>query len=86
MGLHRLKGPTANEKGPVNKEKHGRGDLVLTIGIGEMQRSLSEIMHKSIVPFRASANMLTGWAIAHAVAAIAHPVTGIFWILPSKGK
>ena len=39
-------------------------------------------MRKLIRMFiRASANMLTGWAIAHAVAAIAHPVTGIFWIL-----
>ena len=33
---------------------------------------------------RASANMLIWWAIAHAVAAIAHPVTGIFWILPTQ--
>ena len=35
---------------------------------------------------RASANMLTRWAIAHPVAAIAHPVTRIFAILPTQWK
>ena len=33
---------------------------------------------------RASAKMLTKWAIAHAVDDIVHPVTGISWILPTQ--
>ena len=32
---------------------------------------------------RALANMLTGWAIAHPVDGIVHPLTGISWILPN---
>ena len=35
---------------------------------------------------RASAKMLTVWGIAHAVDDIAHPVTGISWILPTQWK
>ena len=41
---------------------------------------------KNQISIRASAKMLTWWAIAHAVDSIAHPVTGISWILPTQWK
>ena len=33
---------------------------------------------------RASAKMLTGWAMAHAADGIANPVTGVSFILPTQ--